>query len=311
MAVFVSASDETDGGHHRSKFWHCGWLMPETDWYTYFSPAWQERVIDAKPKIPYLHMTEIRDSGWCKENGLTWLQAQEKMDTAAMLIHQMGSLCPVTIGANAGTFLDAHGTKKIMENVAGTKGVRFLIDHYCFNAYVWAVLNYVRIKYPEAEKVDFVIEYKKGVSEKIEQFYNTFDKSLAYVGQPELAKYMGELTAVSKQRVPVQAADMLCWHVSRSDLGLLKGRDEERAATIFRGRHGPIIELPDDLHFELARAFAERIKELEKTNDNGKKSRVRELRPHHARPNERATQRDKSRSRRGESNKTAKEKTEG
>jgi hypothetical protein len=48
MAVFVSASDESDGGHHRSRFWHGGWVAPEKDWVTYFAPAWQERVLDAE-----------------------------------------------------------------------------------------------------------------------------------------------------------------------------------------------------------------------------------------------------------------------
>jgi hypothetical protein len=47
MAVFVSASDESDGGHHRSRFWHGGWVAPEKDWVTYFAPAWRERVLDA------------------------------------------------------------------------------------------------------------------------------------------------------------------------------------------------------------------------------------------------------------------------
>lgn len=308
MAVFVSASDESDGGHHRSKFWHGGWLMPETDWYSYFAPAWQERVLDEKPKIPYLHMTEIRDPGWCKEHGLTWDQAQEKMDMAAILISQMGSLQPAVVNADAGVFLDAHGKKKIMKNPGDAKPARFLVDHYCFNAYVLGVLNYIHTKYPETEKVDFVVELKEGVFEKLKQFFATFTNSLDYIGQSHLNKYVGELTAVSKDRVPVQAADMLCWHVSRADLGLLKGRDADRAATIFHGRKGPIIDLPDELHHALAESFAAKMKELEELNE--KELRVRELRPHHARANQGATQRDKSRSGRGKSRK-AKDKAEG
>ena len=308
MAVFVSASDESDGGHHRSKFWHGGWLMPETDWYTYFAPAWQERVLDSEPKIPYLHMTEIRDPVWCEEHGITPLQAQEKMDTAAILINQMGSLCPVTVNADAGVFRDAHGTKKIFKNAGERKPARFLIDHYCFNAYLFAVLSYVHSEYPEAEKVDFLVERKDGVFEKLKQFYAGFAESLNYIGRPELVKYLGELTAVGKERPPVQAADMLCWHVSRADLGLLKGRDAMRAATIFNGRQGPIVRLPDNIHFELADAFAEKMNELERLNE--KELRIRKVRPHHAGTNQGAPQRDKSRSGRRKSGKT-KNKAEG
>jgi len=237
--------------------------MPATDWYEYFAPAWQERVLDTKPKIPYLHMTDIRDPSWCKERGISWDQAQEKMDMAAILISQMGSLRPVTVNANAGMFLDAHGKKKIMKNADGPKPSRFLIDHYCFNAYVLTVLNYIHLKHPETEKVDFLVERKDGVFEKLKQFYSSLEGSLEYIGHPELRKYLGELKAAGKCLVPLQAADMLCWHVSRADLGLLKGRDANRAATIFHGRSGPIMDLPDKLHFTLARAFAKRMDEIE------------------------------------------------
>jgi hypothetical protein len=208
MAVFVSASDESDGGHHRSTFWHGGWVAPETDWFTYFAPAWQERVLDAKPKIPFLHMTDIRDPDWCNEHGISSDEAQNKMDEAAIVIDQMGSLYPITLNASGGAFLDAHGKKKIMESVSGKKAARFLIDHYAFNAYVYTVLNYIHLKHPEAEKVDFIVERKEGVFEKLKQFYDTLGDSISQLGHPELTKYLGELTAASKDRVPVQAADM-------------------------------------------------------------------------------------------------------
>jgi hypothetical protein len=63
MAVFVSASDESDGGCHRSRFWHGGWVAPEKDWVTYFAPARQERVLDVEPSIPFLNATDMRDPG--------------------------------------------------------------------------------------------------------------------------------------------------------------------------------------------------------------------------------------------------------
>jgi hypothetical protein len=303
MAVFVSASDESDGGHHRSTFWHGGWVAPETDWSTYFAPAWQERVLDAKPKIPFLHMTDIRDPDWCKEHGLSWDEAQAKMDEAAILIDQMGSLYPITVDMSGGAFLDAHGKKKVMESVSGNKAVRFLVDHFSFNAYVFAVLSYIHAKHPDAEKVEFIVERKEGVFEKLKQFYDTLEDSLTKIGHPELIKYLGELNAAGKDRVPVQAADMLCWHASRADLGTLEGRDAMRAATIFN-RKGVRIPLPNKIHFELAAAFTEKLSELEKLNE--KELRVRKFRPHDARVNQGAPQRDKSRPGRRKSRKTKK-----
>jgi hypothetical protein len=61
LAAFVSASDESDSGHHRSRFWHGGGVAPGKDLVTYFPPAWQERVLDAEPSIPFLHTTDMRD----------------------------------------------------------------------------------------------------------------------------------------------------------------------------------------------------------------------------------------------------------
>jgi hypothetical protein len=302
MAVFLSASDESDGGHHRSDFWHGGWIGPETDWFNYFAPAWQERVLDATPKIPYLHMTEIRDHDWRQEHGVSWLQAQDKMDEAAILLDQMGSLYPITIRANAGAFLDAHGTKKVFKNEGDKKPSRFLIDHYSFNAYIFAVLSYIHIRHPDAEKVDFMVERKDGVWEKLKQFHDGFGPSLDHVNRPELKKYMGDFIPVGKERVPVQMADMLCWHVSRDELNLLKGRDAMRAATIFN-RKGKRINLPDELHGNLARSFAEKMNETE--------VRVPEVRRDNAGTDERPAQRDKSRTGRGKAPKTAEEKAEG
>lgn len=263
MAVFISASDESDGGHHRSTFWHAGWIAPEPDWCRFFAPAWQERVLDDPPKIPYLHMTEIRDSQWRKEHGVSWLQAQDKIDEAVRVIDSMGSLYPIAINMSGGVFLDAHGKKKVIENVAGDKGARFLVDHFSFNAYVYGVLQYIHAVHPDAKKVDFIVERKEGVFEKLKQFYETFGNSLPMIGAPELVRYLGEINAAGKDRIPVQAADVLCWYASRADLGVLKGRDLARAAVLLK-RKGKLIPLPDEIHYDLASSFAQKINEQER-----------------------------------------------
>jgi hypothetical protein len=266
MAIFVSASDESDGGTHRSKFWHGGWVMPETDWSAYFVPAWQERVLNAEPNIPFLHMTDLRDPEWLLEHDMTWEQAQDKMDEAAIVIDQMGSLYPIIVNANAGAFLDAHGAKKIMESSKRNKGARYLVDHFSFDVYVFTVLNYIHQKHPETEKIDFVVERKEGVFEKLKQLYDALKDGLEHINRPELIRYLGELIPSGKDRVPVQAADMLCWHASRRDLGLLKGRDLIRSERMFK-RQGKVIPLPDEIHAKIAGAFAERIKELEELKE--------------------------------------------
>lgn len=260
MAVFLSASDESDGGFERSTFWHGGWVAPETDWYNYFAPAWQERVTHAKPEIPYLHMTDIRDSNWRAEHNLSWLQAEDKLNAATAIIDTMGSLYPIATYTSGDAFLDAFGKKKIIQDGRSKKTYRFLIDHFSFNAYVLSVLFYIKAKHPEAEKVDFIVERKEGVFEKLKQFYDSFANSLVGLGYPEVAKYLGELTAVGKERAPVQAADMLCWHTCRASLGTLKGNDAVRAAAILK-RRGAAVDLPDKLLHDMARVCVEKMNE--------------------------------------------------
>jgi hypothetical protein len=295
--VFLSASDESDGGHHRSRFWHGGWVGPEADWYNFYVPVWQERVLDANPKIPYLHMTEIRNLNWCREHGVSWLAAQDKMDEAAILLNQMGSLYPITMDTNAGAFLDAHGKKTVMKNKGDKKPSRFLVDHYSFNAYVFGVLSYISHVHADAEKVDFMVERKDGVWEKLKKFYEGIEGALDYVGMPGLKKYMGEFIPVGKDRAPVQMADMLCWHASRADLGLLKGRDVMRANMILN-RKGKRISLPDKIHVELAQAFAEKMNESE--------DGIPEVRRDNEATNQGSARQAKSRAGRGKSRKEEK-----
>jgi hypothetical protein len=53
MAVFISASDESDGGHHRSTFWHAGWIPPETDWSAYFTQHGKSGCLMRNRKSPF------------------------------------------------------------------------------------------------------------------------------------------------------------------------------------------------------------------------------------------------------------------
>jgi hypothetical protein len=239
-------------------------------------------------------MTEIRNPEWCIEHGLSWVEAQDKMDEAAILLDQMGSLYPITMDVNAGAFLDAHGKKKVIQNEGDKKPSRFLVDHFSFNAYIFAVLSYISLRHPEAEKVDFMVEKKDGVWEKLKQFHEGFGEGLDQIGMPELKKYIGDFIPVGKDRPPVQMADMLCWHASRSDLGLLKGRDVLRANTLFN-RKGKRIPLPDELHVKMAQAFAEKMNESE--------DGIPEVRRDHEATNQGSTRQAKSRAGRGKSRK--------
>jgi hypothetical protein len=227
MAVFVSASDETLGG---GIFHHAGWLAPESDWSGIFAPAWQELVLDGPPSIPYLHMTEIRSREWRQIHNLSDADAESRVDAACRVMGGMKSLCALCSQASGDTFVRLFRSHKILTKKGARK--QYEPDHLCFLGYVYLVLNWVNVKHPDAEKVDFIVEKKKCVFEQIDEFYEGLAEMFEELGAPELIPLMGKLIPGGKERAPLQAADVLCWHTQRAELGSLTGADAARFESI-------------------------------------------------------------------------------
>ena len=77
MAVFVSHSDESGVGDPGGKFLVSGYVAREAYWPA-IAREWQEKVLDGPPKIPYLHMREIRNEAWRNEHGITFDDSQRQ-----------------------------------------------------------------------------------------------------------------------------------------------------------------------------------------------------------------------------------------
>ena len=76
-------------------------------------------------------------------------------------------------------------------------------------------MSYVKTHHPEAEKVDFVIEQKPDVTKYIQEFHSQLALCLEAIGEPSLSTLVGNLIPGGKDRVPLQVADVLCWHSCR------------------------------------------------------------------------------------------------
>ena len=118
MAVFVSASDEYSGSDGRGLFLWAGYVGPQEDWWRFFVPAWQQRVLDGPPKIPYLHMTEIRSKAFRDQWGLSRLAADERVDEAVAVIEAMGSFYPIAIEVDGGHIKNAFVESKVVRSKA-------------------------------------------------------------------------------------------------------------------------------------------------------------------------------------------------
>ena len=216
MAVFISASDEHSGREGRGLFLFVGYIGAEPDWSQFFVPAWQERVLDGPPKIPYLHMTEIRSDEFRGKHGISRLAADDRVDEAVSVIDTMGSFYPIAIEVDGGYIKDAFAESKVRRSKAKQFEAKpFEPDYFCFLAYAHTVLDYVHEKHPHAERVDFVVEQKGLITRYINEFHSGLSNALIAIGRPELSALVGESSIGGKECIPCQAADVLCWHAAR------------------------------------------------------------------------------------------------
>jgi len=81
MAIYTEFSDEAAVGNPDGTFAMAGYAARESDW-PYFSTAWRERVLDGPPKIPYLHMSEIRRDKWRNQHNIGYNDAEEPISEA-------------------------------------------------------------------------------------------------------------------------------------------------------------------------------------------------------------------------------------
>src|SRR5207247_2038198 len=90
MAVYVAYSDESEVAQPNGEFLFGGYIANETDW-PCVSRAWQERVLDGPPPIPYLHLREIRNAAWRSQHGITLNDSEERISEAARIMNSFGN----------------------------------------------------------------------------------------------------------------------------------------------------------------------------------------------------------------------------
>lgn len=253
MARFISATDESSGKNRRDTFFFGGWVGPEEDWVRFFVPAWAERVLAGPPRIPYLHMTEIRSRAWREQWGLSEMDADNRVNEAFVLLDQMQTLYPVGLYLDAGFHRDRFRELRIVSEITG--GAKsFDPDYLCFLAYAYTVLSYVETTHADAEAVDFLVEMNGQVTKYIQEFHATLGQGLGSIGHPSLAKLVGRLLPAGKESVPLQVSDLLLWYSARDKNSL--SVDDQRRYYKIAHRKGSRINLSNDLLSRMEQAFS-------------------------------------------------------
>ena len=235
MAVFVSFSDESETAGF---FHHAGLIAWENEWDKLFVPAWQMYVLDRPPKIEYLHMTEIRSRAWREKRGLSREEAELRVNAAVNLICKMKAKWAFQICSTTRTeYIAEVGPLHWKHPKARRKMLR--PDHLCWFGYMHTVLETVNRLYKGVHRVDFVIENKTGIFLDIRRLHDEF--RLAFDEQaPYLSPLIGEVIPGGKDRIPLQAADVLCWYSQRAAAQTLEGEDI--------GRWAALAERPGEWH---------------------------------------------------------------
>ena len=107
-------------------------------------------------------------------------------------------------------------------------------DYFCFLAYSSTVVAKVSAMYPDAKKVDFVVSKKGKLTTRLQVFHEEMRRLM-----PEYEDLIGELIpATMEERLPLQAADLLCWHIQRYYANTMDAVDQRRLAVLMHDLDG-------------------------------------------------------------------------
>ena len=136
-----------------------------------------------------------------------------------------------------------------------------LPDYLCFVAYAVNAVQYVQENFPDVERVDFVVSRNQGVSGRFTQFKDSL-RDFFKQENPALAPLVGDLIPASMEdRVPLQAADLLCWHMQRM-LSNTADAEDERNWKILGDSNGRILPFHADALDKFADAIIRKISPL-------------------------------------------------
>ena len=96
------------------------------------------------------------------------------------------------------------------------------------------------------------MEFKAAVSRYIREFHSTPNTVLEAIGQPYLTELVGNLTPVGKERVPLQTADLLCWHTARANKPYMMDIRDARRYNVIAPRKGHKEHIDTELVSQLA-----------------------------------------------------------
>jgi len=113
MAVFFVSGYESAGKNRRDQFIFAGFVATERDWSEIVAPAWDGLVLNGNPRIPYLHMTDIRSKKWREENGISSEEAGRRVDRAVDAIAAAEFMYPIGLTVSGAHMCDSFANVRV------------------------------------------------------------------------------------------------------------------------------------------------------------------------------------------------------
>jgi hypothetical protein len=206
-------------------------------------------------------MSEIWREDWRNEHGVSERQMNMLLDEAARVIRSSGELVPVSFELKRSDYR-AILTQPFKKRIKVLEP-----DHL---GYLWFAMTELLLLYErygsEVEKVDFWAEENGRMTKRMHDFHKELPDNLRSIGHDELAPLVGEFLPVSKERIPVQAADALAWHTRNHSRKALNRDGERRYWRMVeggygtnRGRYGHCGEVTHENLRDLADRFEGRL----------------------------------------------------
>jgi hypothetical protein len=230
VSVYVSFSDESASADGKGYFLIAGYIAKETEW-PEFSRRWQDDILDPQPKIPYIHMTEIRSREWRETHGISREQANEKVNKAVGLITNCDYISAYTARLPEGFYSEIR--ERFKEKGFGLGKHHTHPDYPCFAAFAMGVVQDMASKHSDITKITFNISRKKYVENYIRDLVR--DAIVRHFAdfRPGLENLVGDVVPLSMEdHKPLQAADVFGWHLQRICSGNVTPEDEFNATAI-------------------------------------------------------------------------------
>ena len=253
--VFQAVSDESGHGSGTGLFHYGGFVAPVLEWTDKVTPAWEAKVLNPSPQIPYMHMTEIRSREWrrTRGNGITEYQADCRIDAAVEIVAGNPSLKVAIASLDAGKFRELFKGSRIRRLPDKQPGSHPMMpDHLGFLGFVRSALQYVKNHYPDASKVDFLYE-RSSASAGFETYIENMDDHLSVIGGGNLVPLLGEFIPGGKERVPLQVVDLALWHLRRGKEKKMDRADRRRLFKMFSTRDFIAVDVPNEVLEQIRR----------------------------------------------------------